>query len=203
MTCKLTNFVFIKFAFSRSFSRSSSRSSSRFSKRFFSSTLIWSRSRFLFFQFFHQSLTMIFFLFFIVRIDVFSTTFAISNLKFRKRIDENERKHRRIETKYKKHSSLIFEDEKTHLVFKTSHYHERNAIKAFFSLFFSFIFWFLFRFFSLISFSFNHHHHFICSFFHHYICFSSQFICVLSFFRSLVNSLVRVFLVERVDRFRV
>jgi serine kinase of HPr protein (carbohydrate metabolism regulator) len=35
MTCKLTSFVFIKFAFSRSLSRSSSRFSSRLSRRFF------------------------------------------------------------------------------------------------------------------------------------------------------------------------
>ncbi len=36
MTCKLTNYIFIKFAFSKSFSKSSSRSSWRFLKRFFS-----------------------------------------------------------------------------------------------------------------------------------------------------------------------
>ncbi len=83
---------------------------------------------------------MIFSFFFIVRVDVFSTTFAISDLKSRKEVDENERKHRRIETKYEEHSSSIFEDEKTHLVFKTSHHHERVAIKTFsFSFFFSFI----------------------------------------------------------------
>jgi hypothetical protein len=48
---------------------------------------------------------MIFSFFFIVRIDVFSATFAILNLKSRKEVDENERKHRRIETKYEEHSS--------------------------------------------------------------------------------------------------
>jgi general stress protein CsbA len=48
---------------------------------------------------------MIFSSFFIVRIDVFSATFAISNLKSRKKIDENKREHRRIETKYEEHSS--------------------------------------------------------------------------------------------------
>jgi hypothetical protein len=42
---------------------------------------------------------------FIVRADVFSATFAISNLKFRKEADENERKHRRIETRHEEHSS--------------------------------------------------------------------------------------------------
>jgi hypothetical protein len=48
---------------------------------------------------------MIFSLSFIVRIDVFSATFAISNLKSHKKVDENERKHRRIEAKYEEHSS--------------------------------------------------------------------------------------------------
>jgi hypothetical protein len=48
---------------------------------------------------------MILFFSFIVRVDVFSATFAISNLKSRKEIDENERKHRRIETRYEEHSS--------------------------------------------------------------------------------------------------
>jgi hypothetical protein len=48
---------------------------------------------------------MILFFFFIVRIDVFSATFAISNFKSRKEVDENEREHRRIETKYEEHFS--------------------------------------------------------------------------------------------------
>jgi hypothetical protein len=48
---------------------------------------------------------MIFSLSFIVRVDVFSATFAISNLKSRKEVDENERKHRRIEVKHEEHSS--------------------------------------------------------------------------------------------------
>jgi hypothetical protein len=48
---------------------------------------------------------MILSLLFIVQADVFSTTFAISDLKSRKKIDENERKHRRIETRYEEHSS--------------------------------------------------------------------------------------------------
>jgi hypothetical protein len=43
--------------------------------------------------------------FFIVRADVFSTTLAISNLKSRKKVDENEREHRRIETRHEEHSS--------------------------------------------------------------------------------------------------
>jgi hypothetical protein len=64
MTCKLTNFVFIKVMFSKSFSRSSSRFSSRFSKRSFSSTFIWFRSRFLFFQFFSLIINNDFFFFF-------------------------------------------------------------------------------------------------------------------------------------------
>jgi hypothetical protein len=42
---------------------------------------------------------------FIVRVDVFSATFAISDLKSRKRVDENEREHRRIEAKHEEHSS--------------------------------------------------------------------------------------------------
>jgi hypothetical protein len=48
---------------------------------------------------------MILSLFFIVRIDVFSATLAISNLKSRKKADENEREHRRIEAKHEEHSS--------------------------------------------------------------------------------------------------
>jgi general stress protein CsbA len=48
---------------------------------------------------------MIFSSFFIVRIDVFSATFAISNLKSRKEVDKNEREHRRIETRHEEHSS--------------------------------------------------------------------------------------------------
>jgi hypothetical protein len=48
---------------------------------------------------------MIFSSLFIARIDVFSATFAISNFKSRKKVDENERKHRRIETKYEENSS--------------------------------------------------------------------------------------------------
>jgi hypothetical protein len=67
---------------------------------------------------------MILFLFFIVQVDVFSATFAISNLKSRKKVDENERKHRHIETKYGEHSSQIFGNEKTFLVFKMSHYYD-------------------------------------------------------------------------------
>jgi hypothetical protein len=42
---------------------------------------------------------------FIVRTDVFSATLAISDLKSRKEADENEREHRRIETRYEEHSS--------------------------------------------------------------------------------------------------
>ncbi len=113
MTCKLTNFVFIKFAFLKSLLKSSSRFSSRLSKRFFSkfskcffsSAFIWSRSQLLFFQLFSSIINNDFFFFFIVRTDVFSTTFAISNLKFRKKVDENERKHHRIKTRYEEHSS--------------------------------------------------------------------------------------------------
>jgi hypothetical protein len=48
---------------------------------------------------------MILSLFFIVRIDVFSATLAISNLKSREKVDENERKHRRIEMRHEEHSS--------------------------------------------------------------------------------------------------
>jgi hypothetical protein len=48
---------------------------------------------------------MILSLFFIVRIDVSSATLAISDLKSRKKIDENEREHRRIETRHEEHSS--------------------------------------------------------------------------------------------------
>jgi hypothetical protein len=48
---------------------------------------------------------MIFFSFFIVRVDVSSATLAISDFKSRKEADENERKHRRIETRYEEHSS--------------------------------------------------------------------------------------------------
>jgi hypothetical protein len=48
---------------------------------------------------------MIFSSLFIVRADVFSATLAISNLKSHKKVDENEREHRRIETRYEEHSS--------------------------------------------------------------------------------------------------
>jgi hypothetical protein len=57
------------------------------------------------FNFFHQSSAMILSFFFIVRINVFSATFAISDVKSRRKADENERKHRRIETRHEEHSS--------------------------------------------------------------------------------------------------
>jgi magnesium-transporting ATPase (P-type) len=81
-----------------------------------------------------------------------------------------------------------------------------SQLKRFLFLFFFhsfFDFFFDFFFVCLISFFFHHHYYFICSFFHHHIYFFSQFIYALSLFRSLVNSFVLVFFVERIDRFRV
>ncbi len=80
----------------------------------------------------------------------------------------------------------------------------KTQLKRF--LFFSFFLFLIISsifFICLILFYYHHHHHFICSFFHHHICSFSQFICAFSFFCSFVNSLVRVFFVERVDRFRI
>ncbi len=42
---------------------------------------------------------------FVVRVDVFSATFAISNLKSRKRVDKDKRESCHIEAKYEEHFS--------------------------------------------------------------------------------------------------
>ncbi len=94
MTCKLTNFVFIELDSRQDLQDAPSHQRSLDLDHDFCSLNI-----------FHQSSAMIFSLSFIVRADVFSATFAISDLKSRKEADENERRHRRIETRYEEHSS--------------------------------------------------------------------------------------------------
>jgi hypothetical protein len=213
MTCKLTNFVFIKLAFSKSFLKSSSRSSSRFLKRFFLKifkTFSFINAHLISITIFILSIFFInhqqwFFLF----LSSFELTFfqqhsqyQILNLvKKLMKMSENivvlKRDTKNIFRKFSKMKKRIS-------FLKRRIITNESQFKRFFFSFHSFFnFSFDFFFVCLISFLFHHHHYFICFLFHHHIYSFFQFICAFSFVRSFVNSFVFVFFVERIDRFRV
>jgi hypothetical protein len=148
MTCKLTNFVFIKFASLKSLLRSSSRLSSRFSRRSFSSALIWFRSQFLFFQLLSLIInndSLFFFSSFELTFFQQHSQYQISNLvkKLMKMNDDivvlrrNTKNILRKFSKMKKRISFL----------KRRIITNETQLKRVFFFFFSLIFWFFFRFF--------------------------------------------------------